>query len=47
MSSVVPFPQLSEIDRQFVDLEKQREIIREQAKLITKESTKDGSRKLR
>jgi len=27
-------PQLSEIDRQFIVLEKQQELIREQAKLI-------------
>ena len=27
-------PQLSDLDRQFITLEKQRELIREQAKLI-------------
>jgi len=31
-------PQLSEADRQFIDLEKQQELIREQTKLI-KEKT--------
>tara|TARA_B100000780_G_scaffold263898_1_gene218130 strand:- start:405 stop:536 length:132 start_codon:yes stop_codon:yes gene_type:complete len=31
---VVTFPQTSEVDRQFLELERQREAIREQARLI-------------
>ena len=34
MHNVIPIPQLSELDKQFITLEKQRELIREQAKLI-------------
>jgi len=33
-NNVIPIPQLSELDRQFITLEKQQELIREQAKLI-------------
>ena len=33
-SNVIPLPQLSEIDKQFIILEKQQQLIREQAKLI-------------
>jgi len=33
-SNVVPLPQASEVDKQFITLEKQQELIREQAKLI-------------
>tara|TARA_Y100000746_G_scaffold18434_1_gene14397 strand:- start:405 stop:539 length:135 start_codon:yes stop_codon:yes gene_type:complete len=33
-NNVVKMPQLSELDKQFITLEKQRELIREQAKLI-------------
>jgi hypothetical protein len=32
--NVIKMPQLSEVDRQFIVLEKQQELIREQAKLI-------------
>ena len=34
MRNVIPIPQLSELDKQFIALEKQQELIREQAKLI-------------
>ena len=33
-NNVIKIPQLSETDRQFIVLEKQQELIREQAKLI-------------
>jgi hypothetical protein len=33
-NNVIKMPQLSEADRQFIILEKQQELIREQAKLI-------------
>jgi len=33
-NNVIPIPQLSELDKQFIVLEKQQELIREQAKLI-------------
>jgi len=33
-NNVIKMPQLSETDRQFIILEKQQELIREQAKLI-------------
>jgi len=33
-NNVIKMPQLSEADRQFIVLEKQQELIREQAKLI-------------
>ena len=33
-NNVIKMPQLSEADRQFTDLEKQQELIREQSKLI-------------
>jgi len=33
-NNVIKMPQLSETDRQFIVLEKQQELIREQAKLI-------------
>jgi len=33
-NNVVKMPQLSDLDRQFITLEKQQELIREQAKLI-------------
>jgi len=34
MYNVIPIPQLSELDKQFITLEKQQQEIREQAKLI-------------
>ena len=34
MCNVISIPQLSELDKQFIALEKQQELIREQAKLI-------------
>jgi len=34
-NNVVSIPQLSELDKQFIALEKQQEQIREQAKLIS------------
>ncbi len=34
--NVISFPQLSEIDKQFLELEKQRELIFEQRELIEK-----------
>ena len=34
MHNVIPIPQLSELDKQFIVLEKQQQEIREQAKLI-------------
>jgi len=37
-SNVVKMPQLSEIDKQYVALEKQQELIREQSKLISEKS---------
>jgi len=33
-NNVIPIPQLSELDKQFITLEKQQQEIREQAKLI-------------
>jgi len=33
-NNVIPIPQLSELDKQFITLEKQQKEIREQAKLI-------------
>ena len=33
-NNVIKMPQLSEADRQYITLEKQQELIREQAKLI-------------
>jgi len=33
-NNVIPIPQLSELDKQFIALEKQQQEIREQAKLI-------------
>jgi len=39
-NNVIPIPQLSELDKQFIALEKQQEQIREQAKLIA-EKTND------
>tara|TARA_E500000318_G_scaffold29804_1_gene29686 strand:- start:623 stop:757 length:135 start_codon:yes stop_codon:yes gene_type:complete len=33
-NNVIKMPQLSDLDRQFIALEKQQELIREQAKLI-------------
>jgi len=33
-SNVIPLPQLSELDKQYIALEKQQQLIREQAKLI-------------
>ena len=38
MHNVIPIPQLSELDKQFIALEKQQEQIREQAKLIAEKS---------
>jgi len=37
-NNVIPIPQLSELDKQFIALEKQQEQIREQAKLIAEKS---------
>mgnify|MGYP001258779489 CR=1 FL=1 len=37
-NNVIPIPQLSELDKQFIALEKQQELIREQAKLIAERS---------
>jgi len=34
-NNVIPIPQLSELDKQFITLEKQQQEIREQAKLIS------------
>ena len=34
MHNVIPIPQLSELDKQFIALEKQQQLIREQARLI-------------
>tara|TARA_S200000501_G_scaffold319823_1_gene314320 strand:+ start:5574 stop:5708 length:135 start_codon:yes stop_codon:yes gene_type:complete len=39
--NIIKFPQLSEIDKQFVVLEKQQELIREQAKIILERNTND------
>jgi len=39
-NNVIPIPQLSELDKQFIVLEKQQEQIREQSKLIA-EKTND------
>ena len=38
MHNVIPIPQLSELDKQFITLEKQQEQIREQAKLIAEKN---------
>ena len=38
MRNVIPIPQLSELDKQFIALEKQQEQIREQAKLIAEKN---------
>ena len=38
MRNVIPIPQLSELDKQFIALEKQQELIREQAKLIVEKT---------
>ena len=38
MYNVIPIPQLSELDKQFIALEKQQEQIREQAKLIAEKN---------
>ena len=32
--NVVPFPQLSEIDKQWLELQRQQELVRQQAELI-------------
>tara|TARA_Y100000389_G_C17241374_1_gene403284 strand:- start:592 stop:720 length:129 start_codon:yes stop_codon:yes gene_type:complete len=37
-NNVISIPQLSELDKQFIALEKQQEQIREQAKLILEKS---------
>jgi len=37
-NNVITIPQLSELDKQFIALEKQQELIREQAKLIEERS---------
>jgi len=37
-NNVISIPQLSELDKQFIALEKQQEQIREQAKLIAEKS---------
>lgn len=34
LNKIIDFPVLSELDRQFLELEKQQELIREQAKRI-------------
>tara|TARA_R110002020_G_scaffold317843_2_gene533517 strand:- start:2938 stop:3087 length:150 start_codon:yes stop_codon:yes gene_type:complete len=40
-NNVIPIPQASDLDKQFLVLEDQRELIREQAKLISeKKGTK-------
>jgi len=39
-TNVIPLPQLSELDKQYIALEKQQQLIREQAKLIAE--NKDG-----
>jgi len=31
---IVPFPQLSELDKQWLELQRQQELVREQAELI-------------
>ena len=33
-NNVIPIPQLSEVDKQYITLEKQQELIREQKRLI-------------
>jgi len=33
-NNVIPIPQLSEVDKQYITIEKQQEIIREQKRLI-------------
>ena len=33
-TNVIPLPQLSELDKQYIALEKQQQLIREQSKLI-------------
>ena len=38
INNIIPIPQLSELDKQFIALEKQQEQIREQAKLIAEKS---------
>jgi len=38
MRNVILIPQLSELDKQFIALEKQQELIREQAKFIAERS---------
>tara|TARA_X000001036_G_scaffold233428_1_gene217953 strand:- start:133 stop:261 length:129 start_codon:yes stop_codon:yes gene_type:complete len=38
MDNILQFPQTSEIDKQFLQLEKQRELIRQQKKLIAEKN---------
>ena len=33
-NNVIPIPQLSEVDKQYITIEKQQELIREQKRLI-------------
>jgi len=42
-SNVVKMPQLSEADKQYVALEKQQELIREQSKLIAEKQNENRS----
>lgn len=49
MTVVVPFPSLSDVDVQWLELERQRRLVREQAALInndnkTRESKTDDSK---
>jgi len=37
-SNVIPLHQLSELDKQFIALEKQQQLIQEQAKLISEKN---------
>ena len=37
-SNVIPLPQLSELDKQFIILEKQQQLVQEQAKLISEKN---------
>jgi len=36
--NVIPIPQLSEVDKQYITLEKQQELIREQSKFISEKT---------
>ena len=37
-SNVIPLPQLYELDKQFIALEKQQQLVQEQAKLISEKN---------